>query len=194
MNKRSDSRKITLFKQDLLSGLLSLFFLITFCLVNSVTGAEKITNEDCLDCHSEKQTKKVNGKDVPLLPFPTNDYSKSVHSKILCVDCHSGIKEAVHESNPPPPQCNNCHPEQPSHQKAFEEYTKSIHGTSRTMGASAAASCWDCHGSHAIMPVKTLESPVFKLNLPQTCGKCHSNPELTQEYNEISECNRAISR
>ncbi|TAL05555.1 MAG: hypothetical protein EPO07_03365, partial [Verrucomicrobia bacterium] len=44
------------------------------------------------------------------------------------------------------------------------------------------ANCWDCHGSHEIGSVKHAESPVFKLNLPQTCAKCHSNPRLTKEY------------
>ena len=31
-------------------------------------------------------------------------------------------------------------------------------------------------------PVKHIDSPVFKLNLPQTCAKCHSNQKLTAEY------------
>ncbi len=30
--------------------------------------------------------------------------------------------------------------------------------------------------------MKNPNSPVFKLNLPQTCAKCHSNPGLTKEY------------
>ena len=50
------------------------------------------------------------------------------------------------------------------------------------MGASGAATCWDCHGSHDMLPVKNPASPVFKLNLPGTCAKCHSNPGLTKEY------------
>ena len=50
------------------------------------------------------------------------------------------------------------------------------------MGASAAASCVDCHGSHDMQPVKHADSPVFKLNLPRTCAKCHSNPGMTAEY------------
>lgn len=159
-------------------------FLISFCVfqVSTLSAAEKISNEDCLDCHSEKQVKKVDGKSVPLLPFPTNEFNRSVHSKILCVDCHNGIKEAIHDPGPPPPQCSECHPEQKTHKDASEEYRKSIHGASRSMGASAAAACWDCHGSHEIVRVKMMESPVFKLNLPTTCGKCHSNPELTGEY------------
>jgi hypothetical protein len=58
----------------------------------------------------------------------------------------------------------------------------SMHGVSHQIGASGAASCWDCHGSHDMLSHKDPKSPVFKLNLPGTCAKCHSNPGLTQEY------------
>jgi hypothetical protein len=58
----------------------------------------------------------------------------------------------------------------------------SIHGMSHRMGASDAASCASCHGSHDMVPVKQLDSPVFKLNLPQTCGKCHDDAALAQSY------------
>ena len=50
------------------------------------------------------------------------------------------------------------------------------------MGASGAATCTSCHGAHEIVPVKQLDSPVFKLNLPRTCGACHDNPGLTADY------------
>ena len=53
---------------------------------------------------------------------------------------------------------------------------------SHLLGSSGAANCWDCHGSHDILPVKNPASPVFKMNLPFTCAKCHSNPGLTKEY------------
>jgi hypothetical protein len=42
------------------------------------------------------------------------------------------------------------------------DYATSIHGMSHAMGASGAAQCWDCHGSHEILPVKDPASPVFK--------------------------------
>jgi hypothetical protein len=82
----------------------------------------------------------------------------------------------VHESKLPPPNCGSCH------EREAADYAASIHGVSHTLGASGAASCWDCHGSHGILPVKDPGSPAFKLNLPQTCAKCHSNPGLTKEY------------
>jgi cytochrome b subunit of formate dehydrogenase len=139
-------------------------------------AAEKFTNTDCLDCHLDPTTtRKVNGQDVALL-FPTNHFDKSLHAQLDCIDCHEGIKDLVHESKLPPPTCAGCH------EAEAKEYAASIHGMSHTLGASGAANCWDCHGAHAIGPVKQADSPVFKLNLPLTCAKCHSNAGLTDEY------------
>jgi cytochrome b subunit of formate dehydrogenase len=138
--------------------------------------AETFKNSDCLDCHLDPTTtRKVDGKVVSLV-FPTNTFNKSVHAKLDCVDCHEGIKELVHDAKLPPPNCAGCH------DKEARDYATSIHGMSHKMGASGAANCWDCHGSHDILPVKDPSSPVFKLNLPRTCAKCHSNAGLTKEY------------
>lgn len=160
--------------------LLGWFFVATSC---SFAAEEKFPNADCLDCHTDPANKrKVNGHDAPLALFPTNTFQKSVHGKLSCVDCHVGIKDLVHDSKLPPPNCVTCHNAKPSHEKTAHDYATSIHGASHTLGASGAASCWDCHGAHEISPVKQADSPVFKLNLPRTCAKCHSNPGLTTEY------------
>jgi cytochrome b subunit of formate dehydrogenase len=145
--------------------------------------AEKLENSDCLDCHSETNNfKRVNGKSVALPAFATNDFSRSVHAKLQCVDCHAGIKEMLHSSDVPPPVCTGCHDQQGNHEQAAKDYASSIHGVSHALGASGAAACVDCHGSHNILAVKDPASPVFKLNLPKTCAKCHSNAGLTSEY------------
>ena len=136
-----------------------------------------LASADCLDCHTDPHnTRMVNGRSEPLALFPTNGFARSVHSQLDCIDCHDGIKEMVHDKNVPPPNCAGCH------DKQAKQYTASIHGMSHQMGASGAAQCWDCHGSHEIMPVKNGDSPVYKLNLPATCAKCHSNAKLTKEY------------
>src|SRR5215469_12131322 len=140
-------------------------------------AADKLKNADCLDCHTDPANKRVvNGHAEPMALFPTNGFAKSVHSALDCVDCHDGIKEMVHDKNVPPPNCAGCH------DKEAKDYATSIHGMSHAMGASGAAQCWDCHGSHEIVPVKHGDSPVFKMNLPRTCAKCHSNTNLTKEY------------
>ncbi|MBI3849836.1 MAG: cytochrome c3 family protein [Verrucomicrobia bacterium] len=151
-------------------------FTLICCLVTPAFAADKISNADCLDCHLDPATThKVNGKVVPLL-FPTNAFNKSIHARLDCIDCHEGIKDLVHPSKLPAPNCSGCH------EKEGKDYATSIHGASHTLGASGAASCWSCHGSHEIGPVKLADSPVFKLNLPNTCAICHTNAGLTKEY------------
>ena len=152
--------------------------LCSLCLLLSspAFAAEKFTNADCLDCHLDPATTRKVGDKVVSLLFPTNTFAKSVHAKLDCIDCHAGIKDLVHESKLPPPSCAGCH------ETEAKEYATSIHGLSHALGASGAANCWDCHGSHAMAPVKQADSPVFKLNLPQTCAKCHSNAGLAKEY------------
>jgi cytochrome b subunit of formate dehydrogenase len=152
-------------------------------------AAETLANADCLECHTDAAlTRKVAGKTLPLAVVETNRFAQSIHGKLNCTDCHQGIKDLVHESKLPPPQCVACHPSQTSHEAADKAYEASIHGMSRTMGASAAAACADCHGFperrdvHYIPAAKDPASPVFKLNLPRTCVRCHSNPGITKEY------------
>jgi len=135
-----------------------------------------LLNSDCLDCHLDPTTTRTVGTNSVPLIFPTNDFNKSLHAKLDCVDCHEGIKDLVHESKLPPPNCSGCH------EKEGQDYATSIHGVSHKMGASGAANCWSCHGSHDIGSVKLADSPVFKLNLPNTCAVCHTNTGLNQEY------------
>ena len=154
---------------------------LCFCRTASAAAATnavaKLANSDCLECHLDSHNNRVvNNVKVPLAVFPTNSFNKSVHGILDCTDCHTGVKELVHSPKLPPPDCSGCHG------KETKDYATSIHGMSHAMGASGAANCWDCHGSHGILPVKDPTSPVFKMNLPATCAKCHSNTNLNKEY------------
>ena len=135
------------------------------------------TSADCLACHADAGlTRETNGKTEPIAAFPADTFAKSAHAGLDCTDCHAGIKEIPHDAKLPPPNCAACHDQE------TKDYTTSIHGMSHAMGASGAAQCWDCHGSHDILPAKNPASRTYKLNLPATCAKCHSNPALTKEY------------
>ena len=107
---------------------------------------------------------------------PTDLPSRSTAS-LDCIDCHDGIKEMVHDKNMPPPNCTGCH------DKEGKDYATSIHGMSHAMGASGAAQCWDCHGSHEILPVKR---PGFAGLQTEPAGRPAPNatatPNLTKEY------------
>jgi cytochrome b subunit of formate dehydrogenase len=142
-------------------------------------SAPAVANSDCLDCHEAPDTPPVlkpGAKPDDVAIIRPSFFAKSVHGKLNCVDCHTAVKDSPHDSPLPPAQCASCHP---SEAKA---YATSIHGMSNAMGSSGAATCASCHGTHEIMPVNQIDSPVFKLNLPHTCAVCHSNQGLTDEY------------
>ena len=137
---------------------------------------EKLANSDCLGCHLDPGTTRVVDGKTESLVFPTKTFAHSVHANLQCLDCHTKITQLPHDSPLPTPDCNLCH------EKEAKAYGTSIHGVSHLLGSSGAAECWDCHGSHDILPVSSSASPVFKMNLPFTCAKCHSNRGLTKEY------------
>jgi predicted CXXCH cytochrome family protein len=154
-------------------------FLVSILAAGSPARAEALTNQSCLDCH-EKTPPEKKDKDTESNPaieiLRAEPFSRSVHGKLQCIDCHVGIKDIPHDDKLPPAQCASCH------EKEGKAYATSIHGMSHAMGASGAATCSSCHGDHEIVPVKHIDSPVFKLTLSQTCAKCHSNKKLTDEY------------
>ena len=145
----------------------------------TTNAAPAFSNSDCLGCHLDPTTTRtVNGK-VESLVISTNDFAHSVHAKLNCVDCHTGVKDLVHDPLGAPglhslPStgggglCNE-HP-------WCQPFARGVRGGGMS----------DCHGSHGILPVKDPASPVFKLNLPYTCAKCHSNAGLTRNTKSIT--------
>jgi len=161
----------------MLARLFILFILLGWVPVSF--GADKGPNSACLDCHSDKTLTKTNatGKAISLFVDEAR-FAATVHKTNNCVGCHADLTDKHPDDNVPakPPTCAGCHAGE------AKDYTSSIHGMSHSMGASGAAGCKDCHGSHAILPAKHADSPVFKLNLPNTCATCHTNAGLTKEY------------
>ena len=142
-------------------------------------AADKNPNSACLDCHSDKTLYKTNaaGQGICLFVDETK-FAATVHRTNTCISCHVDVTD-----NHPDDRvvlktvdCARCH-EEPG-----KQYATSIHGVSHKLGASGAARCSDCHGTHNILPTKDVDSPVFKLNLPSTCSSCHTNSGLTREY------------
>ena len=135
-----------------------------------------VPNKECMDCHEAEFKPRKKGEQPVWIGVRPEVFAKSVHGKLNCVDCHDAIKEPEHPSKLPPAQCASCH------EKPTAQFAASIHGMSHKLGASDAATCTSCHGSHDMVPVKQADSRVFKLNLPKTCGTCHDNAKLTSEY------------
>lgn len=135
-----------------------------------------VANSDCLDCHEAEFKARKKGAAPEWIGVRPELFAKSVHGSLNCVDCHNTVASADHSTPLPPAQCASCH------QDSTTQFAASIHGMSHQMGASEAASCSSCHGTHDIVSVKRPDSPVYKLNLARTCGTCHDNPQLVTDY------------
>jgi cytochrome b subunit of formate dehydrogenase len=150
------------------------------------TAPKRIT---CASCHADEQAA----------------YDRSFHGKAsqggnaqaaTCTDCHgsphellpaSDAKSRVHHANIPA-TCGACHSQkfvmQDGGQSAqmVASYEQSVHGHAVAAGSEKAAVCTDCHGTHEILDAKDSKSPIFKFNVPQTCGKCHDT--ISKEFQQ----------
>ncbi len=131
-------------------------------------SAAKMSNEDCLACHSDPTlTKDENGKQVSLHVDETK-FKAGIHSMFGCTDCHTGISAFPHDPAAAMPKCATCHADQQA------AYDHGIHAKAAAAGNPNVANCQDCHGGvHEILPATDPKSKVAHLNIPQTCGACH---------------------
>ncbi len=143
--------------------------------------AKALDNSDCFTCHEDKTLVKTNAAGQAVALFvDAKGFAKSIHAKHLCVSCHSDITEVPHPDRfvAKPVSCSQCH------RVETEIYRNSDHGKAIHKGVPEAASCKDCHGSnHYLMNSRSPESPVFRTNLPKTCGRCHDNAAEMEKFN-----------
>jgi len=69
-------------------------------------------------------------------------------------------------------QCGRCH-----HDEA-ETFFDTFHGKVSRLGDEAAAKCYDCHGTHDILPVTDARSTLSRRNVVETCSQCHGGVNL----------------
>jgi len=120
------------------------------------------SNKDCLTCHNN---------------FNTQEYNISAHAQDLCISCHNDIRKIPHSEKLAKVNCSGCH------NIESQVYNASDHGQAVKAGTPAAG-CLDCHGkSHAILDSRNPESPIYRLNIPKTCAKCHEDEKKMSQYN-----------
>ena len=66
-------------------------------------------------------------------------------------------------------------------------YWTSNHGQRILENDTKAAVCTDCHGSHLVLSESDPKSRTHPLNVPDTCGTCHANAALVEQYGLSSE-------
>jgi cytochrome b subunit of formate dehydrogenase len=162
----------------------------------------------CVDCHKdvtslahEKTPAKVTcGQCHAKAQAAYDDSTHARSSKMggnpaaTCADCHGNVHYVTGAGDPKAPishgnipaTCGRCHGQkflmESNGQSAqpFISYQESVHGHAVESGSVKAAVCTDCHGTHAILPPNEQASPIYKFNVPATCGKCHA--EVTKTF------------
>jgi len=151
----------------------------------------------CGECHAKLENE---------LKAPVEGFKSDIHQQfgLSCKDCHGGnpeqedvdlAKDRSFKGVPSRPQipqlCGSCHSNSSYIKKykpglrvdQLEQYWTSQHGQLLKKGDSKAAVCTDCHGVHGIQASSYPKSLTFPWNIPQTCGRCHSDQEYMKAYN-----------
>ena len=155
---------------------------------------------DCAGCHSDAAEQWQNSRHAKA-------FAAGNRQAAGCLSCHGGNAHKIIPKSDPnspthhqniPKTCSTCHGQKlvmessgHSTTPAFS-YHESVHGRAVAAdGKSKAAVCTDCHGAHEVLGANSEKSPIFKFNIPQTCGKCHGN--VTSVFN-ASVHGQAITR
>lgn len=157
--------------------------------VHEVAPAAKLAPAKCMDCHAEE----------------VKEFDAGVHSQAAksgdpdaprCSSCHGPvhrIRAAGDAASPVsrknlPDTCANCHSNSAflsRHKipvvRPVEQYRQSVHGRAVLAGKNAAT-CSDCHGSHAIFAGRDSRSRINHWNVVETCALCHK--EIARQFNE----------
>jgi len=152
-----------------------------------------VVTATCPDCHT------AHGE----LP-PDDPGSSVHHDNVAgtCAECHFGIVEIFKTSIHWPkevdderrvPTCNTCHTSHTiarsdtgdfrflmmdqcgnCHEEQATTFFDTFHGKVSRLGSAGAAKCYDCHGTHSILPSTDPNSALGRNNVVQTCGQCHA--------------------
>ncbi len=166
--------------------------------VHSVHGkgvleAGLVVSATCADCHTAHHELPKSAPESSVNPK---------HLADTCGTCHKGIEEVFKTSIHWPgngtakpeklPTCETCHSSHKisridikgfrtkmmrecgsCHEPEARTYFDTVHGKVSRLGDEAAAKCYDCHGTHNILPPDNPSSTLSYKNVIRTCAKCH---------------------
>lgn len=153
---------------------------------------KRLKKVDCLACHSRGRTFEQGPTIEYLL------YRDSVHARERqkgnpkapdCAACHGShdilsrtdIRSRGYKLNIPDKMCGRCH------DKALNEYRKSVHADFSRKGDSNPPVCTDCHTEHGIKRTADPGSTVYATNIVAMCVKCHGNFSIMKQYGKKTE-------
>ena len=151
------------------------------CILVAIVGlcvqpAVAIEDADCFMCHNDPGATGTNAAGEAISMYVDEEvYNFSAHGTIGCTACHADIEELPHPDALKPVDCGICHEE-------TQLYAQSLHGIVLSEGDRTVSGCADCHGIHDTRLSTDPLSMTNKRNLPETCGKCHSDPAIVKSH------------
>jgi len=152
-----------------------------------------VVTATCADCHTAH-------KELP--PADPNSSVNPANVAGTCGKCHHGIEEiyktSIHwrgnsDTDKKLPTCEDCHSshtitrtDRPDfrfrmmdqcgrcHENEAETFFDTFHGKVSRLGSAGAAKCYDCHGTHNILPPTDPRSTLSRANVVKTCAQCHT--------------------
>ncbi len=126
--------------------------------------AAAITNEECLMCHGDRSLVRSAPRPATSVYVDGAAAARSVHGRMACVDCHTGIPAVPHAEVLRKPRCESCHGAEAT------AIAGSVHA--QATGNGGKVGCEGCHGVHDIAPAARTGA--------QYCATCHG--EIVRTY------------
>lgn len=131
----------------------------------------------CQKCHEDQYNNTLDS--VHMREVAAGDTNAAI-----CTDCHNPhTQPVITDQNGTllpearlriPETCARCH------SAIYDTYMQSVHGNALTQeGNTDVPTCIDCHGVHNIADPTT---NAFRLQLPQICARCHTDPAIMDKY------------
>jgi cytochrome b subunit of formate dehydrogenase len=145
--------------------------------------------ESCGKCHKDQKQKFV-------LSEHAKAFAEGVEGAPNCISCHQSSivsvnkgKKSLQTKLNQQKLCLSCHLDDPKIRARttpsagfIKSYEESVHGMALSKGNDKAPSCIDCHNHHDIENSNSSTSSINRINVPNTCGKCHT--EIAKQYKE----------
>ena len=146
------------------------------CHLTTEDGVSELWQDDvharagvtCDACHGGDATED----DSDLAKRPESGYQGKLSAReiiLSCGGCHSDV-EYMKVRKPLLPV------------DQLQKYRTSVHGKLLAKGETRVAQCASCHGAHGVREVNDAKSPVYAVNVPTTCGRCHADADYMSDF------------
>jgi len=174
-NREQESKRISL-----------LIFFVLFFFFSTANINPEETGQNCNKCHAMNNFSYLNEdlKSLKNLTVNTDEFKKSVHGKLNCIDCHQDTTSYPHKQQIEKVGCDqNCHSNDKdgnpyTHSKQVKEFSDSIHTKGKNGQSKDSPTCLSCHGYTSVHNIQKVTKTISQGEKISQCIVCHDNKEM----------------